>query len=311
MVIKMIELKSFAISVLVADQLSFRKAAVLAGVRQSAISRRIRSLEDAIGVSIFERRKHGVRLTSAGAEFVTACRSILREIDMTVSKAGMAGRGEVGHLRIGINASLSTGELREALFDYFGRHPNVTVDIVEGQRLGLIAYVNSRIIDIGILIGPADCGVADTMTLWSEHMMAALPESHALAKRRRISWNDLNGERVLLSKEDPSWEIHDFLRARLGGSGNGPTLVTREVSRENILNCIGAEGAISLVHHSGTGVSYPGVVFREIDDDFGPALVQTIAYWSSVNDNPSLRRFLSLLRERCPNARVIREAISD
>jgi hypothetical protein len=34
--------------------------------------------------------------------------------------------------------------------------------------------------------------------------------------------------------------------------------VTRDLSRENILNCIGAERAISLTHHSGTGVSLSG-----------------------------------------------------
>lgn len=40
---------------LVADHQSFRKAALAIGIRQSVISRRIRSLEDTIGVSIFER----------------------------------------------------------------------------------------------------------------------------------------------------------------------------------------------------------------------------------------------------------------
>jgi DNA-binding transcriptional LysR family regulator len=307
MVIPLIELKSFVFSVLVADHLSFRRAAALAGVRQSAISRRVRSLEDAIGVSIFERRKGGVRLTTAGAEFVAACRGILREIEMAVSKAGMAGRGGAGYLRIGVNGSLSRGELRETLFDYLSQHPSVTVDLVEGQRSGLVAYVNSRIVDIAILIGSADRGVSDTMTLWSERVMAAIPESHVLAKRQRISWTDLNGERILLTKEDPSSEIHDHLDAMLGIRGSGPVVVTRDLSRENILNCIGAERAIGLVQDSGTGVRYPGVVFREVSDDIGPVLVHTTAYWSSGNDNPSLRRFLSLLRDRYPGATVVPE----
>jgi DNA-binding transcriptional LysR family regulator len=213
MVTAVIEPRSFVFSVLVADHLSFRKAARLAGIRQSAVSRGIRSLEDTIGVSIFERQRGGVRLTRAGAEFVGACRSILREIDLAVSKAQMAGRGEAGYLRIGINASLSTGKLRETLFDYFDRHPGVAVDIVEGRRLELIAYVNRRMVDIAILIGSAERRVADTMILWSEHFVVALPESHALARRERISWNDLDGERVLIGKEDYSPEIlHHPLR---------------------------------------------------------------------------------------------------
>jgi hypothetical protein len=54
-------------------------------------------------------------------------------------------------------------------------------------------------------------------------------------------------------------------------------------------------------------VNYPGAVFREIDDDVGPALVHSTAYWNSGNDNPSLRRFLSLLRDRYPDATVLPE----
>lgn len=215
----MIELRSFALSVLVADHLSFRKAAGLAGIRQSAVSRGIRSLEDTIGVSIFERQRSGVRLTRAGAEFVSACRSILHEIDLLVSKAQIAGRGEVGYLRIGINASLSTGELRETLFDYIYRYPGVIVDLIERQRLELIAYVNSRIVDIAIVSGSTERRVTDAMTLWSERLMVALPESHGLASNERISWNDLRAERVLLSKEDHPPEIVEYLRARLGIRG--------------------------------------------------------------------------------------------
>jgi DNA-binding transcriptional LysR family regulator len=259
-------------------------------------------------VSIFERHRGRVRLTGAGAEFVIACRSILREIDLAVSRAGLAGRGEAGHLRIAINASLSTGELRETLFEYLGRYPGVVIDLIEGPRSGLIAYVNSRMVDIAILTGSADHRLTDTMTLWSERMMVAIPETHALATRQRIAWNDLNGERVLLTKEDLSSEIGDHLRGRIGRRGNGPSVVTRDLSRENILNCISTEGTISLVHHSGTGVSYRGVVFREIDDGNGPALVPSAAYWSSANDNPSLRRFLSLLRDRYPAAILVSEA---
>jgi DNA-binding transcriptional LysR family regulator len=228
----------------------------------------------------------------------------LREIDLAVSKAQMAGRGETGYLRVGINASLSTGELREMLFDYVHRHPGVTVDIVEGQQLELIAYVNTRIVDIAILIGNAERRLTDSMTLWSDRLMVAVPESHALARRELISWNDLNGERVLVSK-DNSPDILHHLRAKLSISGNSPILVARDLSRENILNCIGVERAISLIYRSAIGVTYPGTVFRELVDDIGPALVPSTAYWTSGNDNPSLRRFLSTLRARYPDAIVL------
>lgn len=52
----------------VAECLSFRRAARMLGVRQSTVSRRVRSLEDKLGVSLFERYAGGVRLTAAGTQ---------------------------------------------------------------------------------------------------------------------------------------------------------------------------------------------------------------------------------------------------
>jgi DNA-binding transcriptional LysR family regulator len=76
--------------------------------------------------------------------------------------------------------------------------------------------------------------------------------------------------------------------------------LSHDVSRENVLSMVGAGQGISLLHECGTGVTYPGVVYREIYRDDEPTLVNNVAYWRTANDNPAFRRFLSLLRERYP-----------
>ena len=70
---------SVAEALLVADHLSFRGAAAALGIRQSAVSRRVRALEDELGVSLFERHHTGVRVTNAGARFLMRdhCNSIV------------------------------------------------------------------------------------------------------------------------------------------------------------------------------------------------------------------------------------------
>ena len=57
----MIDLVSVTQALLVAEHLSFSRAAQVLGVRQSAVSRRVRALEDKLGVSLFERDHTGVR----------------------------------------------------------------------------------------------------------------------------------------------------------------------------------------------------------------------------------------------------------
>src|SRR5579871_2353115 len=67
--IKNIELDALFQTLLVAEQGSFHKAASLLGVKTSTLSRRVHELEARIGVSLFQRHRHGVRPTDAGRIF--------------------------------------------------------------------------------------------------------------------------------------------------------------------------------------------------------------------------------------------------
>ena len=85
------------------------------GIRQSAVSRHVRALEDHLGVSLFERYRTGVRVTNAGARFLQQAREALAQLDQASKLAGAAGRGAAGQLRIGIVSSMGAGFLRELI----------------------------------------------------------------------------------------------------------------------------------------------------------------------------------------------------
>src|SRR5262245_2730825 len=84
---------SVAEALLVAEHLSFRRAAAVLGIHQSAVSRRVRTLEDELGVSLFERHHTGVRLTNAGTHFFQEARDALRQLESAVEAATTAGSG--------------------------------------------------------------------------------------------------------------------------------------------------------------------------------------------------------------------------
>ena len=130
-----IDIVSIAQGLLVAECLSFRRAAKVLGVRQSTVSRRVRSLEDRLGVSLFERYHGGVRVTAAGTRFLERARHALLHLDHAVKSAAAAGRGENGVLRIGIFSSMGAGFLRELIREYSARHPDVVIQISEGATL--------------------------------------------------------------------------------------------------------------------------------------------------------------------------------
>ncbi len=82
-----------------ADHSNFRAAARSLGVGQAALSRRVRFLEDEIGVSLFERHRDGASVTIAGRAFFARVRAALDDLDYATEAARAAGRAETGVLR--------------------------------------------------------------------------------------------------------------------------------------------------------------------------------------------------------------------
>lgn len=134
-----IELRHLRYAVAAAHYGSFRRAAEALGVKQSSLSRRVRQMEDRLGVAVFERSSSGVRLTTAGTEILRASRHLVDGLDHMMASAKAAGRGEVGRLAIGFYTSLSAGNLRASLTEQARRFPEVEIRTVEGARASLCA----------------------------------------------------------------------------------------------------------------------------------------------------------------------------
>src|SRR5579871_4451591 len=152
-IIKNIELDTLFQTLIVAEQGSFHKAASVLGVKTSTLSRRMQELEIQIGVSLFQRHRHGVRPTDAGKSFLENMQRIESDLGSVLVNARAAGRGESGWLRIGIYASLSAGPLRDALLTYARRFPDVEMSIFDESRRSLMERLNRGGLDIIIING--------------------------------------------------------------------------------------------------------------------------------------------------------------
>src|SRR5882724_7727411 len=92
------DLRSF---VAVAEELHFGRAAERLRVTQPPLSRRIRRLEDELGVKLFRRTTRRVEISDAGRSFLAEARAVLDAAAAAVSSARRADRGETGRIAIG------------------------------------------------------------------------------------------------------------------------------------------------------------------------------------------------------------------
>lgn len=107
---------SFIQTLAVAENLSFRRAALSLGTSQSSVSARIKALETNLGIVLFDRSTRGVRLTQAGRRFVDQVQDAIEILDLAIKTAGMRARSDNGEMRIGVHA-LTTGCFLDHLLD--------------------------------------------------------------------------------------------------------------------------------------------------------------------------------------------------
>lgn len=288
------DLRTVAQALLVAEHRSFRQAANALGVRPSAVSRRVRSLEDALGVSLFERHHRGVRITAAGAQFLNRMSCALSEMDHAAQIAAAAGRGECGHLCIAVISSVAVGFLRELILTFREQHKQVTLQFSESTYGEYVASIGKGLLDVAFVMGVPIVPSCETTRLWNERLFVVLPQEHLLCAREKIEWSALSDEHIVVPQFGPGPIIQDLLINRFTDLCHHPRIQILDVGRETLMDLVGLGLGVSLATEGASASCYPGVEFRPIADD--RSVIPMSGVWSPSNDNPAFRRFLSLAR---------------
>ncbi|HEV7252029.1 MAG TPA: LysR substrate-binding domain-containing protein [Mesorhizobium sp.] len=286
------EIRALRTFLAVAQAAGFRRAAAQLSLRQSVVSKRVRDLEDELGVSLFERTAGGARLTDAGDRFEVDARAFLAQLDDAVLFIKASGHVSQGRLRIGLSGSLSSGFPRLLLSTWVREHPSVKLEFRECGPRELVRRINNRQIDVTLLTASKPPLGCDSVPLFNAHLFAAVSREDTIGQLAEVPFEALAEQRFIVSRGGFGPEFHNLLVKRLSDLGFSPEIEVVDVEREALVTLVGLGLGATLVSDPSTGVSYPGVAFVRIS---GEALPVNAVY-SPDNDNPALRRFLSLAR---------------
>ncbi|MFB7633892.1 LysR family transcriptional regulator [Streptomyces sp. NPDC056149] len=188
----------------VAEQGTFTAAAVSLGYTQSAVSRQIAAIERAAGAELLERRRDGVRLTSAGRTVLRRAKVVLDEIDATARElSGMPGRG--GTVRLGWVPSAGAVLVPRALTALRRTDPEIQVVGREGGTPALTRALRAGSIDLALLSSAPPFRPPDAespplalRTLTERALLLAVPAAHPLARGDFVDVVDLRGQRWIV-----------------------------------------------------------------------------------------------------------------
>jgi LysR family transcriptional regulator, hydrogen peroxide-inducible genes activator len=269
-----LSLRALGYLVALAETGHFGKAAERCFVSQPTLSAQLKKMEDQLGVQLVERGQHA-RLTDIGERVVERARRVLDEAREIEELARNFQDPLAGELRIGLIPTVGpyllpriAGALRE-------QFPRLKLLLLEHQTHRIVELLKSGEIDVGILALPVPAERLVTRVLYAESFQVALPPDHRLAKRRRLSLDDLDGETLLLLEDGHCLRDQALAACRLARVREAPDF--RATSLETLRQMVAAGVGITLLPSLAVeqpGSRVPAMAVRRFQD---PEPSRTIA----------------------------------
>jgi LysR family hydrogen peroxide-inducible transcriptional activator len=187
--------------VTVADTRNFNRAAELCFVSQPSLSKQIQKVEEELDTIIFERSNRRVDVTQTGEKIIERARRILDEADAIQQIAKESRDPLTGSFRLGIIPTLAPYLLPRILPILKKHLPHITLSLIEGQTDNLSRQLERGELDAILLALPLKNDLFHEEILFQEPFYLAVPHAHALAKRKRITLEDLPDDDLLLLED--------------------------------------------------------------------------------------------------------------
>lgn len=293
--------------VAVAEELNFHRAAERLHMAQPPLSQAIRKLEDALGLSLFERSNRSVALTPAGAAFLVSARRVLALIDEGIREAQAVAAGRAGRLSItfvGTAHDLLPAALRRFRTEY----PGVELVLREATTGEQIAAIAAGEADIGLMRRPGIMiAQLASETLLREPILAALPVGHQLAERDRVPLAALAGDAFIGTPRQLGIGFHDQIIGLCRLAGFSPRIVQEARQMQTVASLVAAGLGVALIPASLALMPRAGVAFRPIVVEAPPDMthVELIAAWDATRESSARDNVLAMLRQAADDMQFI------
>lgn len=190
----------------VARAMSFRQAAEALSLTQPALSASIRELEAVLGAPVLERSTHHVRLTAQGALLLPQVERLINGYEQGVD--GLFRTLHDGKRVLRVAALPSAMHLLAApLQQWLAQHPDVDLRLHDPLNDDLLDALQRGEVDIALGVALDLPPQIEAIAVAQDDLVAVLPVGHRLARRARLTWQDLAGERLALFARGSTYEL--------------------------------------------------------------------------------------------------------
>lgn len=278
---------------IVAEELSFARAAARVHIEPSPLSRAIKELESELAVDLLQRTKGRIRLTWAGEVFREEARRMISFMDGAKTRVQSAARGYRGRLRIGLADSLAQPQLAQLFARCREEEPLTEIRIVEMTVNEMTNALDHDQIDAGFTVH-TDLGNGFLKeVVWTDRPVIAIPKNHPLLSLDKIPPQEIARHSLILCHPELCSGGYSAISQWLRGSSVPSLKIAEYVSgHEPMMMLVAAGYGIGVgLGSQVTLYRHPDVIIRPVTDD-----VSNVPTFITAADKPpaeALRRFIT------------------
>ena len=189
---------------------SFTKAAEALNYSQSGISRMINDLETEWKISLLERSRTGVKLTSDGLSLLPFAKSVCAEYEKLQMQVDELNGLQSGLIRIGTFSSVATHWLPQIIKEFQKSYPHIDYELLLGDYAEIEGWILEGRVDCGFLRLPTPQDL-ETIFLEQDKLLVVLPENHPLADCGQFPVSALSNYPFMLLEKGAKADISQVL----------------------------------------------------------------------------------------------------
>jgi len=186
---------------LVAENLSFSRAAEDLFISQPAVTKHIKELESRLNIALFERKSNKIYLTKAGKLIYTHLKKIKQEYQEMEFELGRLNDTFKGILRIGASSTISQYIIPKVIAAFHKRYPKIDLHLLNGNSFEMEQKLFENEIDLALVENASSQSSIKYIDFLEDEIVIVTGSNSVYAKKKIISADDLQVLPIVLREK--------------------------------------------------------------------------------------------------------------
>jgi len=290
-----VELRLYRYVSVLAEELNFTRAALRLHVTQPTLSAQVRTLENDLGIRLFDRDKGAQRMkmTSAGEAFAEEARLTLFHAGRAVDSARTAAGQHKGPWTLGYSPLLNLQIPSKIRHHLSQAHPGADIRLASAHTSEQADCLMRGRLQAGLVILPFTENGLTCEGLYRQGLVLALPDAHPLTSKRAVEITDLNEIPVVVIRRDIEPHFEHVLKRVFALTRISLHIFHEATTQAEALELVSEGACVALMMPSAQYPQWEGIVFKKFADELLSA--ETGLAYLGENGSPllaTLREFL-------------------